>query len=60
VVVSDLEVAPPATPHLFVDPTHEIVVAKVSSQPLPIDVPRLAATIRGVLQIRKFLSRGSG
>jgi CubicO group peptidase (beta-lactamase class C family) len=45
--------------HLFVDRTHEIVVAKVSSQALPIDVGRIATTIRAVAGIIEFLVRAS-
>jgi len=46
--------------HLFVDRTHEIVVAKVSSQALPIDVERIMTTMRAAARIIDFLARASG
>src|SRR2546425_1477406 len=45
---------------LFVDRTHEIVIAKVSSQALPIDVARIGLAMRAVARIREFLARASG
>ncbi|PYO30441.1 MAG: 6-aminohexanoate hydrolase, partial [Candidatus Rokuibacteriota bacterium] len=41
--------------YLFVDRTHGIVVAKVSSQALPLDGERIALTMRAVSQIQRFL-----
>jgi len=41
---------------LFVDPANEIVVAKFSSQALPIDVPRIGLTLRAVSQLRNYLA----
>jgi CubicO group peptidase (beta-lactamase class C family) len=46
--------------HLFVDRDHEIVVAKVSSQALPIDVGRIATTTRAVARIIECLARAEG
>lgn len=40
---------------LFVDRVNQIVIAKLSSQALPIDVARNALTLRAVSQLRKFL-----
>src|SRR5574341_1178591 len=42
--------------HLFIDRANDIVVAKLSSQALPIDVARIALTLRAVSQLRKFLA----
>ena len=42
--------------HLFIDRKNEIVVVKVSSQALPIDVARIALTIRAVSELRKLLA----
>ena len=42
--------------HLFVDRRNEIVIAKLSSQALPVDVGRMALTLRAVAQIRKALA----
>jgi CubicO group peptidase (beta-lactamase class C family) len=41
--------------HVFVDRRHEIVVAKFSSQSLPMDADRIALTLRGVAAIRGFV-----
>jgi CubicO group peptidase (beta-lactamase class C family) len=41
---------------LFVDRANQIVIAKLSSQALPIDNARNALTLRAVSQIRKFLA----
>ena len=41
---------------LFVDRANQIVIAKLSSQALPIDVARNALTLRAVSQLRKFLA----
>ena len=46
--------------NLFVDRKHGIVLAKVSSQALPVDIGRIALTMRAVSQIREFLARASG
>ncbi|HXG15196.1 MAG TPA: serine hydrolase [Calidithermus sp.] len=42
--------------NLFVDRRHEIVIAKVSSQALPIDAGRIALTMRAVAAVRRFLA----
>ena len=42
--------------HLFIDRANQIVVAKLSSQALPIDVPRIERTLRAVAQLRKRLA----
>jgi CubicO group peptidase (beta-lactamase class C family) len=42
--------------HLFVDPVNQVVIAKLSSQALPIDVARMGLTLRAVSQLRKFLA----
>ncbi len=42
--------------HLFVDRPREVVIAKVSSQALPIDVARITATMRAVAAIIEFLA----
>jgi CubicO group peptidase (beta-lactamase class C family) len=42
--------------NLFVDRAREIVIAKVSSQALPIDAPRVALTMHAVSSITAFLS----
>jgi CubicO group peptidase (beta-lactamase class C family) len=42
--------------HLFVDPVNQLVIAKLSSQALPIDVARMGLTLRAVSQLRKFLA----
>jgi CubicO group peptidase (beta-lactamase class C family) len=41
---------------LFVDRTNQIVIAKLSSQALPMDTARIGLTLRAVSEIRKFLS----
>jgi CubicO group peptidase (beta-lactamase class C family) len=46
--------------NLFVDRPHGIVIAKVSSQALPLDAACIALTMRAVSQIRKFLAGLSG
>ena len=42
--------------HLFVDRRSEIVIAKASSQALPIDAGRIALTLKALAQIRERLS----
>jgi CubicO group peptidase (beta-lactamase class C family) len=42
--------------NLFVDRTNEIVIAKLSSQAMPLDPARIALTLRAVSQIRKCLA----
>ena len=42
--------------HLFVDRTRGIVIAKLSSQAQPVDVERMAVTLRAVGQIRTLLA----
>jgi CubicO group peptidase (beta-lactamase class C family) len=42
--------------NLFVDRRNEIVVAKLSSQAMPLDPARIALTLRAVSQIRKCLA----
>jgi CubicO group peptidase (beta-lactamase class C family) len=42
--------------NLFVDRRNEIVIAKVSSQAMPLDAARIALTLRAVSQIRKCLA----
>lgn len=42
--------------HLFVDRANQIVIAKLSSQAQPIDVPRIDQTLRAVAQLRKRLA----
>jgi hypothetical protein len=44
--------------NLFVDCGHEIVIAKVSSQAIPMDRERITHTMRGVAAIRSFLADG--
>ncbi len=41
---------------LFVDPANRIVIAKLSSQAMPVDVARNELTLRAVSQLRKFLA----
>ncbi len=41
--------------NLFVDPQHQIVIAKFSSQALPMDEKRILLTMRGIAAIRKYL-----
>ena len=42
--------------NLFIDRKNELVIAKLSSQAMPLDAPRIALTMRAVSQIRKALS----
>jgi CubicO group peptidase (beta-lactamase class C family) len=42
--------------NLFVDRANEIVIAKLSSQALPLDAARIRLTMRAVSQLRKFLA----
>jgi len=42
--------------NLFIDRLNELVIAKFSSQALPVDVARIGLTLRGVSQLRKFLA----
>ena len=42
--------------NLFVDRRNEIVIAKLSSQAIPLDAARMALTMRAVSEIRKFLA----
>lgn len=42
--------------NLFIDPTNRIVIAKFSSQSLPLDEARIALTMRGVEMIRRHLA----
>jgi CubicO group peptidase (beta-lactamase class C family) len=42
--------------YLFIDRTHELVIAKFSSQAMPVDVARIALTMRVVSQLRKLLA----
>lgn len=44
--------------NLFVDRGNELVIAKLSSQALPLDAARIALTMRAVSQIRKRLAHG--
>jgi CubicO group peptidase (beta-lactamase class C family) len=46
--------------HLFVDRECQIVIAKTSSQALPLDATRIALTMRGVSQLRHFVRRALG
>jgi CubicO group peptidase (beta-lactamase class C family) len=41
---------------LFVDRRNQIVVAKLSSQALPMDTARIGLTLRAVSEIRKLLA----
>jgi hypothetical protein len=43
--------------NLFVDRINRIVIAKLSSQALPLDAARMALTMQAVSQIRAFLAR---
>jgi hypothetical protein len=43
--------------NLFIDRAKEIVIAKLSSQALPLDAERMALTMQAVSQIRDFLAR---
>jgi CubicO group peptidase (beta-lactamase class C family) len=42
--------------NLFVDPAHEIVIAKLSSQAQPLDAACIGLTMRTVSQLRKLLA----
>jgi hypothetical protein len=42
--------------NLFVDRRNELVIAKVSSQAVPLDAARMGLTMRAVSEIRKFLA----
>ncbi|MEA3195436.1 MAG: hypothetical protein QOD26_3769 [Betaproteobacteria bacterium] len=42
--------------NLFVDRANQIVIAKLSSQAMPLDAPRIALTMRAVSELRKHLS----
>ena len=42
--------------NLFVDPDHEIVIAKFSSQAMPLDAARIGLTMRALAQLRKRLA----
>jgi CubicO group peptidase (beta-lactamase class C family) len=42
--------------HLFVDRRRELVIAKLSSQAVPVDVPRMGLTLRTVERLRKQLA----
>ena len=44
--------------NLCVDRTNEVVIAKLSSQALPLDAARIALTMRAVSQLRKCLADG--
>jgi len=46
--------------NLYVDRGHGTVIAKVSSQPLPIDASRIALTTHAVSRIIAFFARASG
>jgi hypothetical protein len=43
--------------NLFVDRARQVVIAKLSSQALPVDVERMALTLRTAARIRDLLSR---
>jgi CubicO group peptidase (beta-lactamase class C family) len=42
--------------NLFIDPDNEIVIAKFSSQAMPLDAARIGLTMRAVSQLRKLLA----
>jgi len=42
--------------NLFIDRKNQLVIAKVSSQAMPLDAPRIALTLRAVSEIRKCLA----
>ena len=42
--------------HLFVDRANELVIAKVSSQALPIDEKRIALTMQGIAALRRYMA----
>ena len=42
--------------NLFIDRERELVIAKLSSQALPLDAPRIGLTLRAVAQLRRHFS----
>jgi CubicO group peptidase (beta-lactamase class C family) len=42
--------------NLFIDRANEIIIAKFSSQAMPLDAARIGLTMRAVSQLRKFLA----
>ena len=40
----------------FIDRANQLVIAKLSSQALPVDVARIGLTLRAVSQLRKRLA----
>jgi hypothetical protein len=44
--------------NLFIDRGNELVIAKLSSQALPLDAARIGLTMRAVSQIRECLAHG--
>jgi CubicO group peptidase (beta-lactamase class C family) len=44
--------------NLFIDRKDELVIAKFSSQALPLDAARIALTMRAVSQVRRCLADG--
>jgi CubicO group peptidase (beta-lactamase class C family) len=42
--------------NLFIDRKNQLVIAKLSSQAMPLDAPRIALTMRAVSQIRSLLA----
>jgi hypothetical protein len=46
--------------NLFVDRKNEIVIAKLSSQAIPLDAARMAQTMRAVSDIRRRLAAAEG
>jgi hypothetical protein len=42
--------------NLFVDRRNELVIAKLSSQAIPLDPLRMSLTMRAVSELRKFLA----
>jgi hypothetical protein len=42
--------------HLFVDRTRQVVIAKFSSQALPVDVEKMTLAVRSAIQIADTLS----
>jgi CubicO group peptidase (beta-lactamase class C family) len=41
--------------HLFVDRANELVIAKLSSQAMPIDEKRISLTMHGIAALRRYL-----
>jgi hypothetical protein len=41
--------------HLFVDPANELVIAKVSSQAMPIDEKLISLTMHGIAALRRHM-----